>query len=320
MPNLLGFYNVPSFQQVFEKNSIQQNGEKVLTKTQFMEALKSDVLFPVKEKHLDMLFIACDTTKSGYINLAEFLEFENILKQPDASFQILSRFISGQAKGVVSKEQIKNIFSDGLIDFDTPLLKNAVGLSNQFDFNSLSQLTVIIKKERLRRFFASHDQKSAGVISTCCVVDFLQHWGGYRQNSDVLKNIKAFGKITFVEFSALFSVLDKLDHIKTVAGSMFHNADILSRQEFYKALAGPLKYTQITPLEIDLLCRITGNNDQISLSSLVPLFYPSIPSVEVFQPVKLSAGMEMLKSIYNFSLGSIAGAIGAFAVYPIGTD
>jgi solute carrier family 25 aspartate/glutamate transporter 12/13 len=311
--------NSNHFQQKFEKNAISVNGEKVLQKSEFGNTLTSTVLFPITEKHIDLLFAACNRSSTGYVTLAEFLEFEKILQQPDGSFQLLSRLISGQAKGEISGKTFKDYFAkDSLIDFNSPVLKSATK-AEKLGYEQIAQLTSVLKAHRLQQFFLSHDSKSTGFVSTCCVVDLLQSWGGYRKDSIILKNIKDMGKLSFAEFSALFSVLEKLDWVESAAGTAFYNAEVLSQKKLYEALNGSLKYSQITPLEVDMLCRIAGSKEQISMTSLIPLFNPAVSSVGVFQPVKLSAGMETLKSIYNFTLGSVAGAIGAFAVYPIGT-
>jgi hypothetical protein len=75
----------------------------------------------------------------------------------------------------------------------------------------------------------------------------------------------------------------------------------------------------LTPLEIEMLFKVVGSNQQSS-TSMMPLFNPNYTADSKVAVGKLSAGMEMLKSAYNFTLGSVAGAIGAFAVYPIGID
>jgi solute carrier family 25 aspartate/glutamate transporter 12/13 len=318
MSSTWGFGSISSFQQKFEKNAVSVNGEKVLQKLEFRKALAVSTLFPISEKQGDLLFAACNRSSTGYVTLPEFLELEKILQQPDGAYQLLSRLISGQAKGEISGKAFKEFFSkDSLIDFNSPVLKSATK-AEKLGYEQVAQLTSVLKEHRLQQFFLSHDSKSTGFVSTCCVVDLLQTCCGYRKDSIILKNVKEMGKLSFPEFSALFSLLEKLDWVESTAGTAFYNAEVISQSKLYEALNRSLKYSQITPLEVDILCRIAGSKDQISMNSLIPVFNPTVSSVGIFQPVKLSAGMETLKSIYNFTLGSIAGAIGAFAVYPIG--
>ena len=69
-------------------------------------------------------------------------------------------------------------------------------------------------------------------------------------------------------------------------------------------------------LEVEALFSLTGSKDSVSLTDLHVLSGLSEPSNTPTKPVQQTTSA--LGSMYNFGLGSVAGAVGATVVYPIG--
>jgi solute carrier family 25 aspartate/glutamate transporter 12/13 len=318
--SFLGFNtNRFDFQILFDKNAIEENGEHIMTKREFSKCLQTDSLFPVTQQHMDLLFTACDLGKKGFVTKPEFLELETLLKQADAEYQILSRLITGQAKGTFSKKAMTDFFSKYSkgIDWNNDTIKSTFVGTESKSYLQFSQFIKLLRQERLHQFFRLNDPKNTGFIPASSVSGLLETWGGYKKESVILKNINSFGNMSFTEFHALFQILSRLDIIQQISHETFKSKQVITQAEFYQSSSTLLNYQTLTPLEIEMLFKVVGSHQQTA-TSMMPLFHPQYTEDASIQVGKLSAGMEMLKSVYNFTLGSIAGAIGAFAVYPIG--
>ncbi|KAJ3055596.1 mitochondrial aspartate-glutamate transporter agc1 [Rhizophlyctis rosea] len=159
--------------------------------------------------------------------------------------------------------------------------------------------------------------------------------------------------ITFANVRAFHNVIREMDMIERIVRNAATTTPDgrISKQDFQSAAGALLRFNVLTPMEVDIVFHLARRGDQddsgrVSVEGFERLFDPTwskakvavmptpeapeatkgitvaggaVPSVEMphTQAVKLSAAMETLKSIYNFALGSVAGAIGATVVYPI---
>jgi solute carrier family 25 aspartate/glutamate transporter 12/13 len=119
-------------------------------------------------------------------------------------------------------------------------------------------------------------------------------------------------------FSALYSVLTSFDRVKEaiIIASENKNTPKITKNEFLRT-ARRLKRLEYTPLEAEYVFRIfdTDNDGRISLHDFETITYHD----KFFEEAKKTKSfIQFVKTtILNFGLGSIAGATGAFAVYPI---
>ncbi|TNN03021.1 hypothetical protein fugu_000050 [Takifugu bimaculatus] len=134
--------------------------------------------------------------------------------------------------------------------------------------------------------------------------------------------------VSFSYFNAFNALLNNMELIRkiysTVAGT--HRDALVTKEEFVNAAN---KFGQITPMEIDILYQLVGLHshsgrlNHADIERIAPLEEGAMPyhqaealrqhPHELSRPVWLQAA----ESAYRFALGSIAGATGATAVYPI---
>jgi solute carrier family 25 aspartate/glutamate transporter 12/13 len=131
---------------------------------------------------------------------------------------------------------------------------------------------------------------------------------------------------------------DLVERIVAVAGSSSPDGSI--SQKDFEATANRLSNGKLvlTPDDIDILFRLagsSGSSDRLTTSSFVRFFDFAFDGVKSAKGSSVTTGLpkgsemlgaakthamgsEVLRSVYNFTLGSVAGAIGATFVYPIG--
>ncbi|KAI8900238.1 mitochondrial carrier domain-containing protein [Globomyces pollinis-pini] len=324
--SLLGLSPKENFQALFDKHSTVVNGNRILTKDAFSDILKAThTTYPISQDHVDLFFRSADSGKLGVLTNQDFVDFEQLLLAPDAEYKVISRLIGYNGKSTITADQIKQFFlksdsSVNPIDFNSEQVKLLIGSGKKTVlYKEFCQFIKSIREEKLKSFFKYHDPKQTGRISPDDAMKILYSLGGYSNTSPVAKHLTVNNTaITYPELVALSNVLSKLDVIKEITSEVAkHNNQTVDLQNFTKTAASSLSYESFSGLEIAMLFHLVGTNSVLPATAFEPLFNPTFVPSTPQNKVRLSAAMETLKSVYNFSLGSIAGALGAFAVYPI---
>ncbi len=153
-------------------------------------------------------------------------------------------------------------------------------------------------------------------------------------------SITSHNQITYPYFTAFLQLLSNIESMRKIYLSVrdkkshTYKSAIITKEEF---LTEAQHFPRTTPLQIDILFAIahllhktrTGhdvNKEYIELRDfdlisdherLLPYRLRSEIVDEHYKVEHQSIGMKLLESGYRFALGSIAGAVGATAVYPI---
>ncbi|XP_050664081.1 calcium-binding mitochondrial carrier protein Aralar1 isoform X1 [Leptidea sinapis] len=202
--------------------------------------------------------------------------------------------------------------------------------------------------------FKKCDKDCSGFISVGDFRDIMLSVKNHLLTKDLKsKVIEASGfpqgerKISFPYFMAFNSLLNNMELIKRVYlnATNGHRSQEVTKEEF---LHSAQMMSQITPLEVDILftlCDMMHNsNGTVAATDVSGLSYESrhtgrivyndlntITPEQYFKqvtrrvaeikavssPEERSILIQILESTYRFTLGSIAGAVGASAVYPI---
>ncbi|KAL2918808.1 mitochondrial aspartate-glutamate transporter agc1 [Polyrhizophydium stewartii] len=309
------------------------NGESFLSRADFTSAIRpKHELFALGDAHADLLFSVADRSRRGLISLADFTNFHALLAGPHAEIEILARLV-GDNKGVaaLTVDDLKAFLSTrrspaaAPFDFGSEALRPllAVAAKRPLSLNELGEIVRVLQAERLRLEYKRLDPKNSGTISGADLRALVGVTARHRLSARLLENLPiAFPQASFADVLALHSVLSKLDVVDGVVSKLAAaNAGAgITKPAFASAASRALTYDLISPLEIDVIFRALGAAAGAALEPaafdalLNPSYNPVAPASE---PVRLSAGMEVAKSVYNFALGSVAGAIGATFVYPI---
>jgi solute carrier family 25 aspartate/glutamate transporter 12/13 len=115
--------------------------------------------------------------------------------------------------------------------------------------------------------------------------------------------------------------MDLIEHIVKDATSKSTDGRI-GQSDFMDAAARTTRYGVFTPLETAIIFTFAGLGDdrtRLAQRDFAQLFDPKWNKDVAFNEIqpKESIATSIFKSVYNFGLGGIAGAIGATAVYPI---
>jgi solute carrier family 25 aspartate/glutamate transporter 12/13 len=125
--------------------------------------------------------------------------------------------------------------------------------------------------------------------------------------------------LTYPEFVAIYNVLMNLDRVKhgILQASEHKQHPQVTRLELLR-VARRLNLFEFTPLEAEIVYRIfdTDKDGLISLKDYDKVMQSSGRQVALLEQ-KTSFVQYVVESVQHFLLGSIAGAIGAAAVYPI---
>ncbi|ORZ25132.1 mitochondrial carrier domain-containing protein [Absidia repens] len=249
-----------------------------------------------------------------------------------------------------------NLPSDAVpFDFDCDWLKLYIGNKEghyQLTYEEFSQLLKGLQGERLRQEFKHYDQNQTGYISTenfkRIILDIAQH-----KLSDLvidhlptLCNLYATGSGTTISFSnmvAFHNVIRNIDMVELVIRRAIESnqTNTITKQDFLSQAAKISRYSLFTPMEADIIFHFAAvesdGSGRLSLDDfekiLDPRWRPVIEQ-EQQQQQRLSPSQqskatggdakekhgilwEVIGNMYSFTLGSIAGAVGATAVYPI---
>lgn len=314
-----------AFQKLFDLHASNHNGSTALSPQEFKNAiLPQSSVYSLSDSTANLLFAAADSRKVGLLSAADFNAFESLLATPDAEFRILKNLI--QKDDTLTADQIQAFFKAQdhapRLNWASDAVRLAIGTgSNHVAYSQLAQFVKIIKQEKLKAHFISHDKSNSGYIHSCCALPLIASVSGHQSSSKIASNYKAASeRISFCELSALSNVLSRLDVVADIASSISHNGQPITPTTFAETASKKLVYDSFSPLEISALFRLLGPKEAHSMTSFTSLLNPAYDSSAPLAPAaNISATMELARGVYNFTLGSAAGALGAAAVYPIGT-
>ncbi|KAJ3043787.1 mitochondrial aspartate-glutamate transporter agc1 [Rhizophlyctis rosea] len=237
------------------------------------------------------------------------------------------------------------------------LFTGAKSPKKEISYEEFAQLLKGFQAERLKQEFKYFDPKQTGTITPDAFKTIMLHVARHKLSPYVVDSLPTLSElypgegISFANVRACHNVIREMDMIERIVRNAATTTSDgrISKRDFQAAAAALLRFNVLTPMEVDVVFHLASRGedagtDRVKVESFERLFDPTwsatkavltpeapvgtkglvvaggaVPSVEIphTEAVKLSAAMETLKSMYNFALGSVAGAIGATVVYPI---
>jgi len=330
---------------VFDKYaSLEIDGVKYMTDEDFV--IKYLELLPAANYNKESLHLLCgvlDQSKEGRISFAEFQAFEGNLCVPDALYKTAFQLFDTNGNGTVSFEEFLGILSKTTLhqkipfNYDCDFIKLYFGKDKQrqITYSEFSQFLHDFHEEYASVAFKAKDEEGTGFISSADFEEIMFSVKSHLLTPSVRDNIRAAAQggpngqsVSYAYFIAFISLLSNMELIKKVylnATNGSRTVEITKEEFLYSAQM----MSQITPLEIDVLfvlCDLLHQTGKIMYSDfqeIAPEQYMKqvtkrITEIKAVQkPEDRSNLMAVLESLYRFTLGSIAGACGATAVYPI---
>eukprot|EP00063_Salmo_salar_P072050 XP_014046885.1 PREDICTED: calcium-binding mitochondrial carrier protein Aralar1-like isoform X2 [Salmo salar] len=330
---------------IFQKHAsvVDADGEKLMTPGDFVQKyLGLHTHIHHNPKTVQLIAGVADTTKDGLISFQEFLAFESVLCVPDALFIVVFQLFNKTGTGDISFENVRDIFIQTTVHHHIPFNWDCGFICLHFGHDrkkclgylEFTQFLQELQLEHARQAFAQKDKNKSGTISA---VDF----------SDIMATIRHHMLTLFVEENLVSAAGGSTSHMVSFSyfnafNSLLNNMELI--RKIYSTLAGTRKDAQVTkeefahaanrfgqvsPMEIDILYQLSGLHSHsgrlnfADIERIAPLEEGALP-YHLAELQKQSQGdgsrsvlLQAAESAYRFSLGSIAGATGATAVYPI---
>ncbi|XP_060732508.1 electrogenic aspartate/glutamate antiporter SLC25A12, mitochondrial-like [Tachysurus vachellii] len=336
--------NPNELKEIFLKHAtvVDKDGEYYMTPEDFVQNYLGLHTQPNHNpKTVQLIAGVADTTKDGLISFQEFMAFESVLCVPDALFLVAFQLFDKTGTGDISFENVRDIFSQTTVHHHIPFrwdcefihLHFGQDLKKHLSYLEFTQFLQELQLEHARQAFAMKDKGKSGMISAIDFSDIMSTIRHHVLTPFVEENLVSVvgggttHMVSFSFFNAFNSLLNNMEIIRKIYSttSGTRKDTLVTKEEFVNAAN---KFGQITPLEIDILYQLSGlhtHSGWLSLADIeriAPLEEGALPyhlaevqrqHTDISRPVWLQAA----ESAYRFTLGSIAGATGATAVYPI---
>lgn len=206
-------------------------------------------------------------------------------------------------------------------------------------YPQFAQMLRGLQGERIRQAFHLFDKDGDGYIEPEDFQRIILETARHKlsdhllENLPTLCNISTGSKISYANVRAFQNVIREMDMIERIVRSAISKSKDgkITRSDFLNEAARVTRFTFFTPMEADILFHFAGldaPSGQLSLSDFAKVIDSSWHTTTALAE-EAAAGVtkvaekssqvlhKMLESVHHFALGSIAGAFGAFMVYPI---
>ncbi|GBC03256.1 hypothetical protein RclHR1_05030013 [Rhizophagus clarus] len=331
----------------FDKfSSIKLNGQKYMNQEDFIQAIAPGEDYQkIQKEQFALLFRIADKSGNGLLSLQDFVVFENLLSKPDAEYEIAFRLFDVQGKGKITVEQFKeilisNLGPDGVpFNFECDWLKYYVGWNNSkkhdLNYEEFTQLLKGLQAERLRQEFRYYDKEGSGYISPDSFKKIIISIAKHKLSDYVIEhlptlcNISTSNQINYATVVAFHNVVRQMDMVERIVLKAISESNDrrITKNDFLNTAAKETRFSLFTPLEADIIFHFAGLGNpsgRLSRRDFAQLLDPKWqkptdqkPIVQITTQKNQGILWEALHQAYYFLLGSIAGAVGATAVYPI---
>ncbi|KAK9736869.1 EF-hand domain pair [Popillia japonica] len=331
--------------EIFNKYaSVEKNGEKLMTPEDFIRRYLG--LFEGSDFNADsvrLLASIVDTSKDGYISYSEFQAFEGLLCYPDALYKTAFQLFDVNGNGLVSFSEFVEVMKKTELhqripfNIESPFVQLYFGKNKQrvISYSEFSQFLHDFHEEYAIEGFRRADKDGTGFISVHDFQDIMISIKSHLLTKQVQSHLieatsggQTGRRVSFPYFIAFNSLLNNMELAKRIYLNCTngHRTQEVTKEEFMHSAQA---MSQMTPLEVDILfqlCDILHQSGRIvynDLSAIAPeQYFKQITNrlaeiKAVSSPEDRGVFIQILESTYRFALGSIAGAVGATAVYPI---
>lgn len=273
-----------------------------------------------------------------------------MLAKPDAEYEIAFRLFDVENTGFVNFEDLKKLYAlnkgPESIPFDwncewATLYSGGKKRRHDLTYPQFSQMLRGLQGERIRQAFHYFDKDGDGFIEPEDFQRIILETARHKlsdhllENLHTLCNISTGTKISYANVRAFQNMIREMDLVELIirqATAQSQDGKI-TRTEFLNEAARITRFSLFTPMEADILFHFAGLDEpsgRLGLGDFVKVLDPSWrnPLYNAFSGVA-SEGIQkvrstsqnvlhnILESVHHFALGSLAGAFGAFMVYPI---
>ncbi|KAI7781545.1 calcium-binding mitochondrial carrier protein aralar1 [Diaporthe eres] len=336
----------------FNSNAVKdpESGELYMGPDEFINAVapSDEDYHKIKRDQYGLLFQVADRQSKGRITMPDWAYFENLLNKPDAEYEIAFRLFDVERLGTVKYEDFRRLYElnkgpDSIpFDWDCEWAKLYIGSTKKrhaMDYEQFSQMLRGLQGERIRQAFLLFDKDGDGFIEPEDFERIILETSRHKLSDHILQhlstlcNISKGSKISYANVRAFQNMIKEVDLVELIVRRACAKSSDgrITRTEFLNQAAKVTRFSLFTPMEADILFHFASIDEpsgRLTLKDFAKVLDPSwrSPAYDdqsgsgVASQAK-SAGAKffskVLESGYNFALGSLAGAFGAFMVYPI---
>lgn len=269
--------------------------------------------------------------------------------KPDAEYEIAFRLFDVSRTGTVKYEDFRQLYErnkgpDSIpFDWDCDWAKLYIGDKSKrhtLSYSEFSQMLRGLQGERIRQAFQRFDKDRDGYIEPEDFARIILETAKHKLSDHLLENLTSLcnistgSRISYANVRAFQNMIMEMDLVELIIRkACTKSADgKITRTEFLNEAAKVTRFSLFTPMEADILFHFASLDEpsgRLSLGDFAKVLDPTWRYQDVsedsgkgvgFQKAKTSTRSVLLRvaeSAYSFALGSIAGAFGAFMVYPI---
>ncbi|KAI1438716.1 mitochondrial carrier domain-containing protein [Xylaria sp. CBS 124048] len=339
-----------SYRAIFLGNAKkdEKTGEPVMGPEEFIKVIApvDEDYSKIRRDQYSILFRVADRSGSGKVTLGDWAAFLNLLNKADAEYEIAFRLFDVNRDGAVKYEDFRSLYElnkgEGSIPFDWDcdwaiLYIGDKSKRHNLTYPEFSQMLRGLQGERIRQAFQLFDKNKDGYIEPEQFAKIIEETAKHKlsdhllQNLSTLCNISTSSKISYANVRAFQNMIKEMDLVELIIRkAISHSADgKITRNEFLTEAAKVTRFSLFTPMEADILfhfASLDAPSGRLGLQDFAKVLDPqwvsrgiSEDSEKRRQALKRSQSpiIQIAGSAYNFVLGSLAGAFGAFMVYPI---
>lgn len=330
-----------------------EDNQKYLSISDFVKAVApaNENYEKISRQSYAVLFPVADRGRTGKVSLDDWLQFDELLDRPDAEYLIAFRVFDPDGRGAINFKQFVETYqrykSPQTLAFDwnskwASLYLGESSHRHSMNYYQFSQMLRGLVGERIRQAFLYYDKSNSGFIYPEEFAKIIRQTVAHKLSNHLLDSLTTIvnrpssssPKVSYATVRAFVNLINNTEVLDLIARKAANNNGIFTRKDFMDAAAAEVKFNTLTPLEIDILfffARYDGT-DRASIANYEKMFDPSWEDNDTryqkAQMLKSKAAKnatsdprsflsEVFENVYNFALGSVAGAFGATVVYPI---
>jgi solute carrier family 25 aspartate/glutamate transporter 12/13 len=272
------------------------------------------------------------------------------MKKPDAEYEIAFRLFDTNHTGAVKYDQFKKLYElnkgEHSIPFDwdcewMTLYTGGKKRRHDMTYPQFSQMLRGLQGERIRQAFHLFDKDGDGYIEPDEFQRIIMETAKHKlsdhllENLHTLCNISTGSKISYANVRAFQNIIREMDLVELIIRQAVNRSKDgkITRTDFLNEAARITRFSLFTPMESDILFHFASLDEpsrRLGLSDFAKVLDPSWRNslygafggmtserVEKAKTTTQNILRQILESAHHFTLGSMAGAFGAFMVYPI---
>ncbi|TKA76096.1 hypothetical protein B0A55_04415 [Friedmanniomyces simplex] len=337
----------------FMQNAVKDDeGELYMGEKEFVDAIAPEGEDYIKREQYSLLFSIADRNHNGRISIQDWSVFNNLLAKPDAEYEIAFRLFADPATGQVDFSSFKESYARNKtsstipFNWDSDWAKLYLGGKrhrHSMTYPQFAQMLRGLQGERVRQAFLHFDQNDDGYIDPEDFQRIIQETAAHKLSDHLLTNLPTLcnispgSKISYANVRAFQNVIREMDLVELVIRNAINKSDDgkITRVDFLNEAARITRFTLFTPMEADILFHFASLDQPSGRLGLLDFarvldasWHHTGADLDNATPgiagsaEKAVAGSktfmhDVLVSAHHFGLGAIAGAFGAFMVYPI---